>query len=130
MDKRATSILAVDASGGVLVGAVVLLWLDVFHAISAIPKPVLGFMGAANLTYGLYSSTLTALALQRRKVSRHWVSLLCAANLSWSVVCALLLVRLSGTIAPLGAAHLALEGLYVAALAIIEYRFVRPLARP
>lgn len=130
MDHRAKSILAVDGCGGLLVGAAVLLLPDLFHALYEIPRTLLVVMGAANLTYGVYSSTLAASAFKRETVPRRWVTLLCVANLSWTAVCAVLLVYLAGTITALGAAHLALEGLYVATLAVLEYRFVRPSARP
>jgi hypothetical protein len=86
-------------------------------------------MGAANLLYGSYSAWLVVHTFRHGAPPRRGVEILVAANLTWSVVCALLLIRLGATVSASAWAHLLFEGLFVAGLAIAEWRWVRPVSR-
>jgi hypothetical protein len=51
------------------------------------------------------------------------------ANLAWVVICTALLSTTCRSASPFGIAHVACEAFFVALLAAVEYRYVRPLAR-
>lgn len=129
MTPRARRILWVDGGAGLLVGVVVLAlhgWLAGLYGFT--PELVLA-IGAANALYGSYSTTLAARASGGRAPSRRAVDVLVAANLGWAAVCvALIVVTVEGA-SRIGTGVLAFEGAFVAALAVLERRFVRPETR-
>lgn len=118
-------------SGAALAAGVLLLALAHVLAPWYQAKPeLLQFLGVVNLLYSLGSGTLAWRARRGQVPRRLWIDLLVIANLTWAVVCACLLLGLRGVAGPLMLVHLALEGSFVAALAVLERRWVRPWAKP
>jgi hypothetical protein len=130
MDRRAQAILRLDGGAGFCVGVAVLLLHDWVGQLHALPPSLVFFLGAANLAYGSYSGTLAIRAAVGKATPRAAIDLLIAANALWSVVCAALLVMTHRSASPFGVAHIAIEGLFVAALAVAERRWVRPATMP
>jgi hypothetical protein len=83
----------------------------------------------ANVTYGLYSGTLAVRVMRGSTPTRRAIEILVLANITWAVVCAVLLLASFRTASAFGVAQLVLEGCFVAALAFAEWRIVRPMAR-
>lgn len=129
MTRRARTILGVDGGAGLLVGVVVLAlhrWLAGLYGFH--PDLVLA-IGAANVLYGSFSTTLAVRASSGRPPSRRTVDVLVAANLAWAVVCVALIGATWRWATWIGLGVVAFEGVFVAALAVIERRVVRPEAR-
>lgn len=89
---------------------------------------VVCFVAVVNLAYGSYSSSLVWRVSRSRGTfpSRRAVELLIVANALWPLVCAGLLFATRASASIFGQLHLALEGLYVLGLAVVEARYVRP----
>ena len=129
MSPRARRVLWVDGGAGLVVGVVVLAlhrWLAGLYGFH--PDLVLA-IGAANVVYGSYSTTLAVRASSGRVPSRRAVDLLVAANLAWAVVCVALIGVTWRWASWVGLGVVAFEGVFVAVLATIERRVVRPEAR-
>jgi hypothetical protein len=129
MNRRAQAILRLDGGAGFSVGVAVLAlhaWVAQLHAL---PRSLVLFIGAANLAYGSYSGTLAIRAALHKTPTRTAIDVLIAANALWCVVCAAVLITTFRSASAFGLAQVALEGLFVAALAVAEYRWVRPFAR-
>ncbi len=129
MDARARKILWLDAGAACAAGLVVLTLHDWIAALHRFPRALVLVVGGANVVYASYSGSLAALSSAARAPRRAAVDVLVAANLAWSFVCAALLVRTWPFASGWGSAHVALEGCFVAALAALEVRYVRPFAR-
>ena len=82
-----------------------------------------------NLVYGSYSSTLAFRASRGLAPSRFAVDLLVAANLAWACVCASLVLLKARDASVFGIGQVAIEGLYVGSLGLVERRYVRPFTR-
>ncbi len=120
------ALLWVDGLAGASVGVLVLVlhsWLAVLYGLSA--SLVLG-LGAANLAYGCYSSTLAVRLHRGRPPSRRAVVTLVAANAAWAVVCVVLAIALRERATLIGTAVLAFEAVFVGALALLERRYLLP----
>lgn len=129
MNRRARSILWFDSLGGLVAGVVALLvrrWLASLYGFSV---DLVVLIAAANIAYGTYSGALAVLASRGGPLPRLAIDVLVLANLAWTAVCAALLRHTWPSASAFGIAHLALEGLWVGALGIVEYRRVRPFAR-
>ena len=116
-------LLWIDGLGGVVAGLAVLLlrnWLSEWYRL---PPQFLLLIGVANLAYGSYSLSLAMRA--RRPII--FILLLAAANLTWTILCLRWAVMYAGTASWLGLAHLIIEGLYVGALACLEWRWRKRL---
>lgn len=112
-------LLWLDSRGGLLVGVVVLAlakWLTGFFAL---PLALVVTMGVANLAYGSFSFALS----RQRPPSRGLVTVLVLANAAWAVFCAITVVVMAAQASVFGIAHIALEGAYVGALAVLEWRY-------
>ncbi|MCB9638699.1 MAG: hypothetical protein H6727_07310 [Myxococcales bacterium] len=119
-----TRLLWIDGLAGASVGIAVLLlshWLTGFYGL---PHPLVRAIGAANLLYGLYSTTLAA----RQSRPLGFIVFLVIANASWSVVCVVLAVLYFKTASFFGMFHICGEGLFVAGLAALEWRWRKDLA--
>lgn len=125
--KRAVRILALDGSGGLVAGAVVLALRAPIGGFYGLSLGVVTFVALANLAYGTYSSTLARRASRGVLPSRRAVDALIVANACWPLVCMGLLIATRSTATLFGQLHIGLEGLYVLGLALIEARYVRPL---
>ncbi len=112
------NLLWIDSGAALLAGVVVLVLSGWLSELYALPRPLLVFMGAANLAYGTYSGTLA----RRARRPYGMLVLLVAANATWAVLCGLAAVGLADTASAFGLAHLIGEGLFVAGLAALEWR--------
>lgn len=126
---RIVRILALDGVGGLVVGALLLVFLRPVAAFYGLSLGVAAFVAAANVAYGSYSSSLAYRAFHGKPPSRRAVDAIIVANATWTLVCGSLLVATWGQAGVFGQLHIGAEGLYVLVLAGVEARFVRPLAR-
>lgn len=118
MDYR-KRLLWIDGSGGLLVGVLVLAscrWIASWHNL---PMMLIIAIGIANAVYGCYSLSL-AMQTVRPLVYIH---VLVVANLPWAVNCFVIVALWRDSISILGVLHIAGEGIYVGALAILEWRW-------
>ncbi|TGL59249.1 hypothetical protein [Leptospira sarikeiensis] len=92
-----------------------------------LPQRLLLFMGIVNLLYGSYSGSLFFGMLFGKSVKKLWINILIFGNLGWSFVCLGMIVSHWNLINIYGISHIGSEGVYVIALGILEFRFVRPL---
>lgn len=90
-------------------------WLSEVYAM---PLGVYHFVALANVAYGLFSLSL----LMHRKRTSALIMLLALANGGWAIVCLGLMVHLWFSASFFGLAHLALEGVFVSALSVLEWR--------
>jgi hypothetical protein len=118
MDLR-RKILWIDSCGGLVAGAAVLLlsgWLSERYVL---PQDLLRLIGGANVGYGLYSLFLAS----RPRRSGVLILLLVIANLVWAAACLRWAVAYNESASLFGLAHLGGEGVYVGALACLEWRW-------
>lgn len=126
---RARRLLWLDSLGALAAGALVLTLAAPLAALHRLPGEVILASALANLAYGSYSGSLATVATLRGTAPRPGVMLLVAANLIWTLVCVVLLARHRGAATLTGWLHIGGEGLYVAALALLEARWVLPNSR-
>lgn len=131
--RRARTILWLDGGPGLLVG--ILLWLlrPWLAPLYALPDGLYTLVASANVAYGCFGTALAIAVTRGGRPPVGAITALAGANALWAVVCAVLLAL--AAFAPagrefglLGLLHLAGEGLFVASLAVAEWRFVRPWA--
>jgi hypothetical protein len=116
-------LLWIDGLAGLFVGVAVLILSNWLSRLYGLPQGLLLFTAAANLIYGIYSTTLA----NRRTRPLVLIKLLVIANLAWSVVCLILASTHYDSATFLGLAHLLLEGAFVAFLASVEWRLRKQL---
>ena len=112
-------VLWIDATAAALAGVVVLLisgWLSGWYGL---PQELLISIGAVNLVYASYSSSLA----MRRRREKALIVFLVSANLLWSVVCVILALIYRDTATLFGLAHLLGEALFVGGLGGLEWRW-------
>ena len=95
-----------------------------FSELDRLPLWVIRFSGFANLAYGSYSLFVTT-RVPRRLIL---VKCLALANMAWLVVCIAIVVTYQNEISAFGVSHLLAEGIYVASLGAIEWRWRKILA--
>jgi len=122
-------ILSLDGVGGLVVGALMVLFHGFLAELYGLSLPVFSFIAGANVAYGAYATTLAFRASRGHMPARRAVDALIVANASWTVVCLALLLLTRATAGVLGQLHIALEGTWVLVLAAIEARLLRPLTR-
>ncbi len=118
MDRR-RQLLWVDGLAGAVVGVAMLAlrgWLGKWYQL---PQDFLLFMGLVNLAYASYSLSLA----RRQQRPMYLIRLLVVANLTWAVLCFRWAVVFGGTASLFGLAHLVGEGLFVAGLGCLEWRW-------
>ena len=125
MNRRARSILWLDAGAGFAVGVAVLALRAWVARLTGFPPGLVLLIGAANLAYASYSGTLALRASRGKVPSRRAIEVLVAANLMWSVVCVVIIAATVRFATPYGIAYVGLEGVFVAVLAAAEVRWVR-----
>ena len=113
------TLLWIDGSAGALVGISMLVLAPWLQGLFQLPSNIYYLIAAANVIYGCYSLTLSALPRRPKAL----ILLLVGANATWSVVCIYLLSQLFGQAGWLGLGHIFLEGLFVAGLAALEWRW-------
>ncbi len=117
-------ILWLDCLGGLLVGVLVLLGYPFLVRIEGLPESTVISMGVANLIYGAFSLFVTT--RQRRHIGL--VRTLALANMAWLAVCVGIVVRWFNTATAVGVLLIVGEGVYVAALGLIEWTWRAILA--
>lgn len=123
---RTVKLLSLDGIGGLVAGALVLVLRGPIAGFYGMPVAVVAFVALANVAYGSYSSRLAWRASRGVLPSRRAVEVLAFANACWPLVCVALLVLTRATASIFGQLHLVLEGVYVFALAVVEWRWLRP----
>lgn len=116
--RLARSLLWIDCTGALVVGALVLALAAWLGRLYALPVGVIIVMGTANLAFGSFSLSLARRAVRPRQL----LLLLVAANITWAVLCATAAVVVAPQASRLGLAHLLLESLYVGGLGALEWR--------
>lgn len=122
-DKQ--NILWLDCLGGLMVGVFVLLFSNLISEWDSLPLGIVRFVGFANLAYGSYSIWVTTRA--PRKIIL--VKILALANMAWLFVCITIIVIHWNDISLFGTIHKLAEGIYVASLGVIEWRWRESLAK-
>lgn len=112
-------ILRIDGSAGLSAGVVVWLLSDVLVGLYQIPTWLLAITISANLVYGIGASLLAS--WHQRPIGA--VSALSVANLLWAVMCLVTAVLLVPTASFFGVGHFVVEGICVATLGILEWRW-------
>lgn len=128
--RRARGVLSLDSGAALTAGVLMLALARVLAPWYQVEVELLHLLGVVNLVYGVGSGALAMQARRALAPRRRWVELLIAGNLGWAAVCAGLIASLWGRVGPLAYLHLAFEGTFVAVLAVLERRWVRPWARP
>lgn len=108
--------------GGLAFGLLVFTlspWLPQWEQL---PRGLILSTATANLLYGAYSGQLA----WRNDPSATELRILVYANAAWGILCLILAAKFWSEATWLGRAHLAGEGLFVAALAAIEHRVFFP----
>ena len=126
LPPRARALLWADGLAGASVGVLVLLLHSWFAALYGLSAPLVLGLGAANLAYGSYSSTLAVRMRLGHPPSRRAVVALVVANAAWAVACVVLAVVLRERATAIGTSVLVIEAVFVGGLAMLERRFVLP----
>ncbi|MEM6337658.1 MAG: hypothetical protein AAF752_13895 [Bacteroidota bacterium] len=111
-------LLWVDCTAGALAGLVVIALSGWLAPLEGIPRNVLLFTGAVNVLYGTFSFSLAVRPVRPMRL----IKALVFANLAWAPVCVTILVLYAPTATPFAYLHLAGEALFVAGLALLEWR--------
>jgi hypothetical protein len=111
-------LLHIDSGGALIAGVLMLVLASWLSSVYRLQQSGVVAMGIANLLYGTYSGLLA----RRRIRPLTLIVVLVAANAAWAVVCWVSAVRVAGSASWLGIAHLVGEGVYVATLAVLEWR--------
>jgi hypothetical protein len=85
------------------------------------PRSLLTILACISVTYALYSGTLAYL----RSRSRSLLIILVMANVAYAVWCCFLIANFRDTANILGIGYLALEALFVATLAVVEWQVLQ-----
>lgn len=115
--------LWIDGIGGLAVGILVLSvnpWLSELYRL---PQAFIVFMGITNLAYGSYSTSLVI----RKSRSKSHISILALANSAWGLLCFLFVTYFFENITLFGITTLVLEGIYVAGLGYLEWKWMAHL---
>ena len=113
----ARHLLWVDCTAGAVAGAVVLLLAEWLSRVEGLPVGVLRVTGAANVAYAACSFSLAV----RGRRPRWAIAALVAANAAWAAVCVALALAFAASATGWGLAHLLGEGVFVGALAALEW---------
>lgn len=122
LTKRARQTLWLDAVAGAVAGSVLLTWREWLAAQFDFPVELVALNAIANLSYASYSGTLATLTAVGIAPPRGALTTLVVANAGWMVVCFNILARVWAFGSGFGLGYVALEGLFVGALAVVEYR--------
>ena len=106
-----------DCGAAAVAGTAMLTLSGWLAGLYDLPRALLVGMGLANLAYGAFSFSLA----RRARRPMPLLVLLVAANAAWAALCGLLAVRYAATASAFGLAHLLGEGLFVGALAALEW---------
>jgi hypothetical protein len=113
------SLLWIDSSGGLFVGALVLALSGWLSQLYRLPVSLLVAMGVANLAYGAFSLSLA----RRTTRPKALIVALVVANATWAALCGLTAVIVARYASGFGIGHLVGECLVVGGLARLEWRY-------
>ncbi len=116
----------IDGFAGLTVGLFMFALREPLSAFYGLSAGVVSFIASANVAYSVFGLCLGALRRKPRALL-YW---LIFANFLWSVVCVVLLARVSSSASLFGLAHIALEGLFVSGLGFLEIRNRREILEP
>ena len=119
MDWLKHTLLWIDGLGGLIAGFIVLSissWLSALHGL---PHSLILCIGVINLLYGAYSTPLAIRSTRPMAL----LSLLACANMAWGIACIVFVIGYWDTITWFGLVHVLGEGLYVAGLGRLEWRW-------
>jgi hypothetical protein len=119
-------LLWVDCSAALSAGAAIVSLSGWLSGLYALPREFLVTIGAVNVAYGLYSFSLAV----RERRPQGLIVFLVVANATWSAVCWIAALALATSASLYGIAHLVLEGLFVAGLAVMEWKQRALLSSP
>lgn len=128
MNARAQLLLRVDCAAGAIMGVLVLVLREPLARFYGFAGGALVFAGATNLLYACYSGVLAITAWKAGTVSRGSVTVLACGNMAWLFGCMGIVASQWSTGRALGHAFVLVEGVVVATLGLVEYRYVRPQA--
>ena len=111
----------IDSLAGLTVGLTILLLRDFLATFYGLPAETIVFIGAANAAYSIGGVTLGLLRTQAALIA------LVVANLAWTAICAVLLIRFAAVASPFGIGHLVAEGVFVGVLGLFEWRHRRAI---
>ena len=117
-------ILWVDCVGGLAVGVIVLLGCRLISRLDSLPLWVIIGFGIANLVYGAYSLWLTT----RKPRPLILLKVLALANMAWLAVCVAIVATHWQEISLFGVCHKLGEGIYVAGLGMVEWKWRHQLS--
>ncbi len=112
------NLLWIDCAAGALVGVSVLVLDDWLSKCYQLPVRLIFFMGVMNLLYASYSFSLAL----RSKRPMMLIKLLVFANLAWSLLLLVWVVIFQAIATWLGLSYLILEAIFVATLALFQWR--------
>jgi len=112
------NLLWIDCAAGALVGVLVLMLDDWLSKWYQLPVRLVFFMGIMNLVYASYSFSLAL----RSKRPMRLIKILVFANLTWSLLLLVWVILFQGTATWLGLLYLSLEAIFVATLALFQWR--------
>jgi hypothetical protein len=113
-------VLWIDGLAALSAGIFVLALRGVLARLYVLPIELVTIIAVVNLSYSAFSLTLAARPRSARPLAL--IVSLAAANCFWACVCTFLVMRCWHVASFLGLAHLAFEGVFVLALATIEWR--------
>jgi uncharacterized membrane protein (UPF0136 family) len=119
------NVLWVDCIGGLVVGVLILCACKLISYWDSLPLWIVLAVGFANLAYGGYSLWVTT----RNPRPILLVNILALANMAWLVVCVAIIASHWSEISIFGILHKLGEGIYVASLGYVEWRWRKTLAR-
>ena len=115
------TLIWIDANAALLSGCFVLAFRGQLAPWFNLPERLLFSMCCVSFGYAAYSLRL---AMQKSKPVK-WLKVLVAANSVWAVLCLVIAVCFSATATIWGIAYLILESLFVATLAVLEWKQIK-----
>ena len=119
IDQLKEKILWLDCIGGLVVGVFLLLFCQTISRWDNLPLWIIIGVAIANLVYGSYSLWLTT----RKPRSLVALKILAIANMAWLAVCVLIVATHWREISTFGIVHKIGEGVYVAGLGFVEWKW-------
>lgn len=113
------NLLWVDCTAALVAGAAVLLLRGWLANLYALPENLVLIIGVVNVAYGAFSFSL---AVARHHRPKFLIYALVFANLSWAATCFVIGAAYLRTASIFGLGHLIGEGVFVGALALLEWR--------
>lgn len=124
LDQGGRRILLFDSLAGLSAGTLVLTFHEFLTTLYGVPSAGVLVIGATNLLYACYSGSLARQAYAGAGPGSRAINVLIAGNLLWAGICAILVAAWWSSASAIGLVMIAVEGVFVGALALVEYRFL------